>query len=328
MEQNKKGVIKFSVLILVYILLSALGVFGQMESVLFPIFALPFALFCLKNKVTANMHVIFHLAVSAAIYLMMGSLYCLLVYGVSVVVPAYIILYLYKQKLSLPNMMMYMGLGLSVVVFVFFALMKSVGIDFEIQFAAVLDEINHTFAAAMDQALQINSGMGVSLTDLQEMSVQIKQMIAAGIEALKVFYPAIIVSQVVIASAVTMMILNSIARRKDSSLPSTREVLEFRVSKTAVLLLVVCMMISDFNVQVETSVLVLILNVMCFLMNLLQVAGILAVIALISRTSIKGFVKFIGYIAVISLFLFSPYIVMFFGCLDAIFNYRKVKIVV
>lgn len=328
MEESKKNVMKFIGVMIIYILLSALGIFGQVATVLFPVFSLPFALYCMRNNLSSTRHIIFHVVISIVIYLLMGSPYCILIYLVGVMVPTYMILFLYKQELSLPNIMMYTGLGLAAVVFGYFAIMKTVGIDFEVQFAATLDEINRAFAMAMDSALQMSESVGTSTPELQQTVIQVKEAISSNLEMLKIFYPAIIVSQIVIASSITIMIFNAIARRKDESLPPTKEILEFRVSKIAVLLLMLCMLFSDFNMNMQGVILILVLNIMSFLMNLLQIAGTLGLIGLIARTSVSTPIKVVGYIAIVILFMFSPYIVMFFGCLDAIFNYRRVKIVV
>ena len=124
MEEDKKNVIKFIGIMIIYILLSALGIFGQMGMVLFPIIAIPFALYCMRNKITMQFHIIFHVVVSLSIYLMMHNVLGILIYIISVVVPTYIILYLYKQELALPNLIMYGGLVLSGIAFVYFAVMK------------------------------------------------------------------------------------------------------------------------------------------------------------------------------------------------------------
>ena len=328
MEAGKKSVMKFIGMMIIYILLSALGIFSQEVTVLFPIFSLPFALYCMRNELTTAMHIIFHVTISVVIYLLMGNLYCILIYWVGAVIPTYIILYLYKKELPLPNIMMYTGLGLAIVVFVYFTIMKLVGVDFEVQFSAALDEMNRTFINTIDQALQMSLSAGTSTSDLQQAVSQMKEVITSGIEALKVLFAAIIVFHMVITSSITVMLFNAIARRKDKTLPYLREILEFRVSKVAVFLLMVCMLFSDFNLNVQGSILVLELNIMWFLMNLLQIAGTLGLIALVSRASLKSYIKILGYLGIIILFMVSPYVVMFFGCLDALFNYRKVKIVV
>lgn len=328
MEASKKSVMKFIGMMIIYILLSALGIFSQEVTVLFPIFSLPFALYCMRNKLTTTMHSVFHVTIGIVIYLLMGNLYSVLIYTVGVVVPTYIILFLYKQELSLPNIMIYTGLGLAAAVFGYFTIMKLVGIDFEMQFSAALDEMNRTFTNTMDQVLQMNLIEGSNTSELQQAAIQMKEVVASGIEALKALYAAIVVFHMVIVSSITVMLLNTIARRKNKELPPLREVLEFRVSKVAVLLLMACMLFSDLNTSMQGAILVLELNIMWFLMNLLQIAGTLGLIGLVSRTSAKVPIKVLGYLAIIILFMVSPYVVMFFGCLDALFNYRKVKIVV
>ncbi|MBE6024027.1 MAG: DUF2232 domain-containing protein [Cellulosilyticum sp.] len=328
MEEDKKNVIKLIGIMLIYILLSALGVFGQMGVVLFPIVGLPFALYCMKNTVSKKLHVLFHVVVSIAIYLVMHSILGVLIYLVSVVIPAYVILFLYKQELALPNIMMYGGLILSAVVFVYFALMKNLGLDFEAQFAAMLDSMNQEFAVALDQLGKMGNVSGVSAAELQTSIVQLKEMMSASLNLLKSFYPAIVVSQIVMCFVITLLILNPLVRRKNKALPYTKQIFEFRLSKMAVLLLVLSMLLSDVNTTSSGAILVLALNLMSFLANLFEIVGALSFIALLSRTGLNGGVKVLGYVVIVMLFMISPYLLMFFGCLDAIFNYRKVSIVV
>ena len=328
MEQDKKNVIKFIGLMIIYILLSALGIFGLMETVLFPIIAVPFALYCVKNKIDKSWHIIFHVIVSIAIYLMMHSILGILIYLVSVVIPVYIILFLYKQEMPLPNIMMYGGLILAGIVFVYFSVMKGIGFDFEVQFGASLDALNSDFAVTLDSIVRMGDTSGVSSVELEAGIAELKNYIGMNIEALKTFYAAIVVSQVVMSFSATVLIVNAIARRRNKTLPRTGQILEFRVSKMAVLLLVLSMLIKDLNIGSAGAIQVLTLNLMIFLISLLQIAGMLSLIALLRRTSVSQGIKVLGYIGVILLFTMLPGLLMFYGCLDAIFNYRKVSIVV
>lgn len=328
MEEDKKNVIKLIGLMIIYILLSALGIFGQVGAVLFPIVALPFALYCMKHKLEVQMHILFHVVISIAIYLMMHSVLGILIYLISVVIPVYVILFLYKQELALPNIMMYGGLILSVFVFVYFMFMKSLGLDFEAQFMSGLDLINHDFSTRLESVIQMGGVSGMNTAELQAAVNQMKETISMSLEVLKSFYAAIIVSQVVMCFALTVLIANAIARRSNKKLPCTRQLLEFRVSKVAVLLVVLSMAASDLNTTSSGTTLVLALNLMSFLANLFEIAGMLSLIALLKRTSINRGIKILGYIGIVLLFIISPYLLMFFGCLDAIFNYRKVSIVI
>lgn len=325
MEQDKKNVIKLIGIMIIYILLSALGSFSQIEIVLMPIVAVPFALYCMRNKVTLQLQVIFHVVVSVIVYLMTQSLIGVLIYAVSVVIPAYIILVLYKRDLPLPNIIMNGGLILAMVVFCFLALMKRLGFDYETQYCASLDLISNELKSMFETMNELS--MGVSNASMQITPEQMNQSVDTIVLVLKKFYGTIIVSQVVMSFAISVFLINVIARRKNKSLPSTKQILEYRISKVAVLLLVVCMIVTDVNESSDTLT-ILALNIIAFLASLLQIAGILSLIALLKRYAKKTGMRVLGYIGVATLFMIWPDVLMFYGCLDAIFNYRKVEIVV
>lgn len=325
MEQDKKNVIKLIGIMIIYILLSALGSFSQIEIVLMPIVAVPFALYCMRNKVTLQLQIIFHVAVSVIVYLMTQSLIGVLIYAVSVVIPAYIILVLYKRELPLPNIIMNGGLILATVVFCFLALMKRLGLDYETQYCASLDLISNELKSMFETMNELS--MGVSNASMQITPEQMNQSVDTIVLVLKKFYGTIIVSQVVMSFAISVFLVNVIARRKNKSLPSTKQILEYRISKVAVLLLVVCMIVTDVNESSDTLT-ILALNIIAFLASLLQIAGILSLIALLKRYAKKTGMRVLGYVGVVALFMIWPDVLMFYGCLDAIFNYRKVEIVV
>lgn len=325
MEQDKKNVIKLIGIMIIYILLSALGSFSQIEVVLLPIVAVPFALYCMRNKITLQLQVIFHVAVSVAVYFMTQSLIGILIYAVSVVIPAYIILVLYKRELPLPNIIMNGGLILAVVVFCFLTLVKQLGFDYEAQYCTSLDLLANEFKLMFETVDEL--GVGVANSGMQITPAQINQSIDTIMLVLKKFYGTIIVSQVVMAFAVSVLLVNIIARRKNKTLPSTKQILEYRISKVAVLLLVICMLVADVNNSSDTLTL-LALNMLAFLASLLQIAGILSLIALLKCHVKKAGIRILGYMGVIVLFMLWPDALLFYGCLDALFNYRKVEIVV
>ena len=325
MEQDKKNVIKLIGIMIIYILLSALGSFSQIEVVLLPIVAVPFVLYCMRNKITLQLQVIFHVTVSVAVYLMTQSLIGILIYAVSVVIPAYIIFVLYKKELPLPNIIMNGGLILATVVFCFLFLVKQLGFDYEAQYCASLDLLASEFKSMFETVGQLE--VGTTNSSMQITPAQMNQSIDTIILVLKKFYGTIMVSQVVMAFAVSVLLVNIIARRKNKTLPNTRQILEYRISKVAVLLLVICMLIADFNNSSDTLTLVA-LNMLAFLASLLQIAGILSLIALLKSYAKKTGIRILGYIAVFALFMIWPEALLFYGCLDALFNYRKVEIVV
>lgn len=312
MEEDKRNIIKLICLMILYILLSAIGVFGQIGTVLFPILAVPFAIFCIKHKIPVQWQVMFHLAVGISIYLVMNHILSVLIYVMSIVLPIYIILFLYKQEVPLPNMMMYGGLVLSVFIFVYFSFMKGLGLDFEAYFSAIVDLVDKECIALLENGP----------------NPQLKDVVHTSLQTLRILYPTMIILQVTFGFSLTLLIVNSFVRRSIKKLPSSKEIFAFRLSKVAVLLLFASMLLSDLKDQFSPAILVLALNVMNFLIILFECVGLLSLIAIITKAPIHLGLKLLGYLATILLFLIAPQIFMFYGCLDSLFNYRKVSIVV
>lgn len=312
MEEDKKNIIKLIGLMILYILFSATGVFGQLETALFPIIAVPFAIFCVKHKISVQWQVIFHIAVSISIYLVMNHILSIVIYLMSVVLPVYIILFLYKQKIALPNMMMYGGLVLAVFIFVYFALMKSLGLDFEAYFNTMIDFIDKEFKTVLE---------GSS-------NVQVISMVHSNLQTLKMLYPTLVIMQVVLCFSLTLLIVNSYVRRKQEQLPSIKEIFNFRISKVALGLLLISMLLSDLSDKFSPAILVLALNLMNFLMILFEIVGLLSLMSSLVRLSTHLGLKILSSLAIFILFMIAPQLFMFYGCLDSIFNYRNVHIVV
>lgn len=312
MEEDKKNIIKLIGLMILYILFSATGAFGQLETALFPIIAVPFAIFCVKHKISVQWQVIFHIAVSISIYLVMNHILSIVIYLMSVVLPVYIILFLYKQKIALPNMMMYGGLVLAVFIFVYFALMKSLGLDFEAYFNTMIDFIDKEFKTVLE---------GSS-------NVQVISMVHSNLQTLKMLYPTLVIMQVVLCFSLTLLIVNSYVRRKQEQLPSIKEIFNFRISKVALGLLLISMLLSDLSDKFSPAILVLALNLMNFLMILFEIVGLLSLMSSLVRLSTHLGLKILSSLAIFILFIIAPQLFMFYGCLDSIFNYRNVHIVV
>lgn len=312
MEEDKKNIIKLVSLMILYILLGATGIFGQVEVALLPFLSIPFAILCVKHQISGQWQAMFHVAVGISIYLVMDNVLSVVIYLISVILPAYIILYLYQQMIPLPNMMMYGGLILSVLTFAYFSFIKSIGLDFEAYF--------NTIISFFDNEIRI------LLEDYYE--PQIINTVHASLQTLRMLYPTVIIMQVLLSFSLTVIIVNGIINHKGKSLPSNKEIFNFRLSKLAVVILLISMIGTDLSDKVSPEIFVLALNLTHFLIILFEIVGLLSLLALLWRNSLYLGLKILGCIAVLLLFIVMPQIFMIFGCLDSIFNYRNIYIVV
>ena len=108
MKQSSKGIIAFMGLMLIYILLAPLGFYNTVGIILFPIISIPLAICLIKNQLVVGVDFLFNSVIIIGIYLLThNNMQCVLVYVISVCVPAYVVTILYKKEVPLPNIIMY-----------------------------------------------------------------------------------------------------------------------------------------------------------------------------------------------------------------------------
>ncbi len=327
MDTNVKGLVSRVCLMTLYISLSVLGLYYAIGLVLFPIIAIPCIIYFINNKIDRKQHLLFQMIVSIGIYLITGNFICILIYLVSVCIPTYIILYFYKEKFPLPNIIMYSTICLAIVVLVFFMVMKALGIDFEAEYIYILNDIKEVSTANIEKILTIQNPHLTS-SNIAELSIEMKQLIKSVISAMQSLYSALIILQLLLAVGISVIIGNVFLRRKNKGLPSLRELINFKLSKVSLLILFISMMGLVSLSNENSSWAIVSLNIVFFLMTLFQIIGTLALIGLLAKSGISKGIKVTGYITVILLASISPDLVIVFGCVDTLFNYRKAKIVV
>lgn len=328
MSQNIKHTGSFMALITLYLLLAIIGCFSQITSVFFPIVALPLIIYCIRNKMTLREHSLFHMIVG--LFILMDSSYggSLLIYIMAVILPTYIILYLYSCEVKTPNIIMYVGISLSVVIFILSMVVKRTGIDIEMYYYKVIDEMGEMLIGSIDSMLKTVATDSSMLNELNTTQQELKTIILQNNQLLKTLYPSVMVLQMFLSSSIIVIMVNASIKMKNKLYRGNRELLEFRVSKMAILLLIMTMIGRESEYFSGQAMSLLSINVINVLINLLQVAGILAIISIVVKTSISRALKVLIYIVIAISFVLFPSLSLFLGCLDTIFNYRKVKIIV
>lgn len=321
MDESKKTTLGIVSLIALYVGISLFNIYYVVEMVMFPIIAIPCIIYFLKHRLDIKEHIVFQLCIVLGIYIVTGDLLCVTIYLMSVLVPSVIITNLYKRGYTLPNTVMASTVIFSGVVFLFYMVMKQLGIDFEAKYLEGLDQIKTIWISEIDKLVVSQSQM----LD-QEVINEVKSIVSYMIDSMKPIYSATIFINITMSMGIILIISNSIARIKNKKLPSAKQFLEFRLSRTTILLLLVSVLVVASGSGGTWEVVGL--NIMVLLTNLFQVVGLLALIGLLSKIKFSKALKVFGYIMIFILFISSSGMMMTFGCLDTLFNYRKVKIVV
>ena len=107
-----------------------------------------------------------------------------------------------------------------------------------------------------------------------------------------------------------------------------KQLIQFRLSKAAVAIFVLAMLLISVVSSEQNALIVLGMNLINVFVWLFRLAGGLGFIGLIYQSKVSNGLKILGYIGIGLAFIIFPYILMIFGCLDTFFNYRKIDIVV
>lgn len=322
MKQSSKSMIVFLGLMLIYILLASLGIYHTAGIMLFPILSIPLAIGLIKNQLTRGLDFLFNITIIIGIYLLTSSIESVLIYIISICVPAYAAALFYKRETPLPNMIMYVSIIVVGTIFIYLGFMKSRGIDYEAQFILLIDEIKLIYFNLLETITRADATQNIL-----EQSIM-KEFITVVTDTIKKVYPALILTAGVICTSIQVILLNILLRSKGMKVRSLKQLFNFKLSKIAVLILFIAMMVPLLSNDVNDIIAIVSLNVLFFLQNLMQVMGIISIIVLLRRSKAHNAFKVLGYIVLFILLIMPTNILMMFGCFDTLFNYRKAQIIV
>ena len=117
-------------------------------------------------------------------------------------------------------------------------------------------------------------------------------------------------------------------REKSQKINSLKQLFNFRLSRVTVLIFFVAIMMAVFSQDANAVLSIFSLNVFFFLETLMKIMGILSIIVLLKRAPINRGFKVVGYVILVVLIIAPTTLLMMFGCLDTLFNYRKAELIV
>ncbi len=312
----------FVSLMLIYILLAQLRVYSILGTLLFPILSIPLAICFIKNKLVSGIDFLFNVTIITGIYLLTYHIESVLIYVVAVCIPAYAAAMFYKRNTPLPNMIMYVSVSVVTAFFIYLAAMKAIGIDYEMQFILWVDEIKAINLQVLETVMSMNGQQNAL-----EQSI-IKEVITRAMDIMKRIFPALILIFGVLLASIQVVLLNNLLRSKEMRKHGLRQLFNFRLSRITVFILLATLIIIESSKNISNIGVVVSMNVFVFLQLLLHIMGIISIAVMLKKSSIHQAVKVTGYV-ILFVFLITPSsILMIFGCLDTLFNFRKAEIIV
>lgn len=323
MKQDTKKTLILCALLVFYIVIAIPGTYSIANTLLLPIVCIPITLYMIKNTLGFGMHILYNVAILLAIYALTGNLESLLIYIVGIGVPAYAVSYFYRKKYPLPNTIMYAG-GISAAAFLLYqCVMKGLGINYELQYMQYTEELKTVFLPTLVKQLATTSAM----TD-KGVEVQLIQMFIGNFDLMKQLFAAMLIINSFICIIVQVLIIHFILRRKNKELPTFGQLLDFRVSKILLVILAGAIFLMAMTNDSLSGTMILGINLVVVIYMLFMIVGFLSVIGIIKKSSVNKGLKVISSIFLGVLILVSPTLLILFGFLDTIFNFRKATIVV
>lgn len=323
MKQDTKKTLTLCMLLVFYIILAIPGMYNVGVTIILPLLAIPLMLYMIKNTLSCNTHILYHVATLLAIYALTTSIESCLIYITGIVVPVYAVSYFYKKKYPLPNTIMYAGIVNGIALLVYQGIMKSLGINYELEYILLIEELKKTLLPIITSQITVAS----KVVD-KGLEVQLVRMFIDNLDLIKQLFASMLIIHAFICTIVQVLIINLILRRKNKEIPTFGQLLDFRVSRLLLVILAGAILLVAMTTDSISGTMILGINVVVIMYMLFMLLGFLSVIGIIKKSSINKGLKIISSIFLGVLIIVSPTLLILFGFLDTVFNFRKVTIVV
>ncbi|MGL4799479.1 MAG: DUF2232 domain-containing protein [Cellulosilyticaceae bacterium] len=309
-------------MLMTYILLGMLGIYTETLVFLFPLLATPLAIFLMSNGINTKRDVLLQLLIIVGLLAIGESVSGIILYLIAVVLPAYMVVSLYRKHTSIPHMIIYIAMAVMGSLYLYVIAMKYAGVDYVAYYMTALEEYKTLQFQILDEANSLKQ------TLTEEYIIAFKDMIRMQIDILGMVYPALFLIIGMILSAGYVGIIQLIGRLKKWRLGSFRQVFSFTFSKWMTVLLIVALLLTQLGANDNESFVLLGMNLFVFISSLLECLGIIIIAVLLKRKKWSFGLKTLAVVTIVMLFFRMPTVFMAVGFADTLFNFRKVKIIV
>ncbi|MGL6175289.1 MAG: DUF2232 domain-containing protein [Cellulosilyticaceae bacterium] len=320
MNDNIKDFVKIGLLVFIYVTLGIIGVYSTPVILLLPLLTVPMSLFLMSNQLKTSKGIKINIFIAFSIFLLSGNLIEVIFYILNVTAPAYIVAKLYKEKIAIPQLILYTTTAIAAILCTSIIALQYFGVDY----ISYYNELLETYQTMQLQVFNTVSQYGLNTNQIE----LLEELIQTQIEVLKVVYPAIFFVLILWGVVLQVAIITLVGKMKKWTLPSLKQLLDFKLSKVSALLFISSFLLIQGAGIRESMASMLGWNLFFLISSLYQFIGVISIIMLLKRARFNKMVKVLASIMTFILIYSSPSMLMIFGLLDTMFNYRKVKNVV
>lgn len=326
MNHQIKQSFKLILMIGIYVLLGIVGVYSLTLIFLAPLLMIPMTIFLMGNKKDYKRDLLIHLIIAVLLYVFTDRIQEVLLYMVSVAVPAHIFVTCYRKRLTLPQIAIYTGVGMIAFFYVYIIAMKYIQIDYIQMYNNLLDEVKLQYQTIFNELITVQDQLGSS--DMSKQLVNFKRQLISSVDVLKYLYPAIFLQVGVVLGVISTLIITFIGKLKKWRMLPLNQFLNFKFSKWMSGLFLISAFIAVYMSNGSNEIRALAINLYFFIMYVLQIMGLIASIMCIRRSKLALGARRLGIVLCVLVYFTVPFIMMIVGLADTLFNFRKVDIIV
>ena len=321
MDSKHKEYLWVGIVIGFYVLTGYFGVYDISQMILWPILAMPMSLLLVKTgekEVVALVGVMLSIIISV---ISTGGLHPIVisVFLLFILAPSFVFALLYRKKENIPKIIILTTLVVFLNGIIFLIFTKLLGIDYLDIYFSGLDGIqmiwNEYLADVEVQKL---------LPEGEDIEMYARAMTRTILQA-KRTYPATLFTIGLVTSTMHLLITQLIARIGSWERPAMSEILRVGLSPAAAWVLLGLWIVTIQMGNTDNTMVFATESMLSVLFTLFQIMGLISMIVMIKRIGTRKIYRIL--LTAISIFwlLFNPTLLVMIGCMDSIFNFRKVK---
>ena len=318
MKLKQKEIIWVSLVIAFYILTGVMGIYDITKVITWPILAIPMSLLLIKtgqNELVGMIGVMLALIISF-INTSSVNLAVISVFLLFILVPSFVMGTLYRKKVSIPQIIIGTTITIFLSTIIFMTFSKLLGVEYLEMYFASLDALQE----------RVNNELNNQIVgELMPAANNMKEIMGAAILQTKRTYPAGLFVMSLMTSTLHLLLVQLVAYVRSWDRPTMREILNVGLSPVAAWVLVALWFLIIRMGKTDTIWLFTAQSMLVVLFMLFQIIGMISLIVMIGKIGAKRIFRVLLTAISVFWFIFNPTFLVIIGCLDSMFNFRKVK---
>lgn len=322
MDSKQKEYLWISVMAGFYMLTGFMGIYDMGQMILWPVFAIPMSLMVIKTKqkevlgfISLMLAIIISVISTGGVDLIIMSGFLLFI-----IVPAFVFGVLYCQKTNMSKIIIVTTLVIFLDSIIFLAVASLSGVDYLSAYFSSLDAFQNSWNNTLKD-MQIQG----LLPDVENAEKLYAQVMAQAILQAKRTYPATLFIASLVTSALHLLMVQLIARIGSWKRPAMKEVVNVRLSPVSVWIFIGLWAMSPKTARPDGVWLFATESMLGILLALFQIAGFIAMVVLVMKINTNKLFRTLLIVMGVFAFVFNPILLVIIGCLDSLFNFRKVE---